>query len=153
MINMKIKAIVLSALLISGINSFAQEKKVLTNIGNDNSSKASFKFETEEYNFGTIEQGESITHEFKFVNTGNEPLIISNAEGSCGCTVPIYPKEPIMKNQSAAIKVTFNSTGKFGIQDKTVTLTSNAEQNPMIIHIKGTVEKQKDPTAPKENSN
>ena len=95
----------------------------------------------EEFSFGTIKQGESVTGEFKFTNIGNEPLIITNAEGSCGCTVPIFPKEPIMKNQSAVIKVTFNSTGKFGIQDKTVTITSNAVQNPMVLHVKGIVEK------------
>lgn len=115
---------------------------MLNNIGNDNDNQASFKFEKDEIDFGTIEQGESTTHEFKFTNTGSEPLIISKAEGSCGCTVPIFPKEPIMKNQTATIKVTFNSTGKSGIQDKTVTITSNAKQNPMIIHIKGTVLKQ-----------
>ena len=139
---MKIKTLILLAFIFSGINSFAQEKKVLNNIGNDNDNQASFKFEKDEIDFGTIEQGESTTHEFKFTNTGSEPLIISKAEGSCGCTVPIFPKEPILKNQSAFIKVTFNSTGKFGIQDKTVTITSNAKQNPMIIHIKGTVLKQ-----------
>lgn len=139
---MKIKTLILLAFIFSGINSFAQEKKVLNNIGNDNDNQASFKFEKDEIDFGTIEQGESTTHEFKFTNTGSEPLIISKAEGSCGCTVPIFPKEPIMKNQTATIKVTFNSTGKFGIQDKTVTITSNAKQNPMIIHIKGTVLKQ-----------
>ena len=139
---MKTKTLILTALLFSGINSYAQEKKVLNNLGNESEIQASFKFETEEYNFGSIEQGESITHEFKFLNTGSEPLIISKAEGSCGCTVPIFPKEPILKNQSAVIKVTFNSTGKFGIQDKTVTNVSNAKQNPMIIHIKGTVLKQ-----------
>ena len=93
-------------------------------------------------------QGESVTYDFKFTNTGSEPLIISKAEGSCGCTVPIWPKEPIMKGQTAGVKVTFNSTGKLGVQDKTVTLTSNAATNPMIIHIKGTVEK---PTLPSEN--
>ena len=139
---MKIKTLILLAFIFSGINSFAQEKKVLNNIGNDNDNQASFKFEKDEIDFGTIEQGESTTHEFKFTNTGSEPLIISKAEGSCGCTVPIFPKEPIMKNQTATIKVTFNSTGKFGIQDKTVTITSNAKQNPKIIHIKGTVLKQ-----------
>ena len=139
---MKIKILILAVLLFTGIFSFAQGKKVLDNIGNENDNQAGFKFDTEEYNFGTIEQGESITHEFKFINTGSEPLIISKAEGSCGCTVPIFPKEPILKNQSAVIKVTFNSTGKFGIQDKTVTITSNAKQSPMIIHIKGTVQKQ-----------
>lgn len=145
---MKIKTLILIAFIFSGINSFAQEKKVLNNIGNDNDNQASFKFEKDEIDFGTIEQGESTTHEFKFTNTGSEPLIISKAEGSCGCTVPIFPKEPIMKNQSATIKVTFNSTGKFGIQDKTVTITSNAKQSPMIIHIKGTVLKQAEQPSP-----
>ena len=145
---MKIKTLILIAFIFSGIHSFAQEKKVLNNIGNDNDNQASFKFEKDEFDFGTIEQGESTTHEFKFTNTGSEPLIISKAEGSCGCTVPIFPKEPILKNQSATIKVTFNSTGKFGIQDKTVTITSNAKQNPMIIHIKGTVLKQAEQPSP-----
>jgi hypothetical protein len=138
---MKIKSFLLSFLLVTSLTGFSQEKKTLDNIGNDNPNQPSFKFETEEFDFGKIVQGESVTHEFKFVNTGTEPLIISKAEGSCGCTVPIYPKEPIMKGQTQVIKVTFNSTGKSGVQDKTVTLTSNAKQNPMIIHIKGTVEK------------
>lgn len=138
---MKIKTILLSIILLSGLNSFGQEKKMLNNIGNENPNAAEYKFESEEHDFGTITQGESVTYEFKFINTGTEPLIISKAEGSCGCTVPIFPKEPIMKNQSAIIKVTFNSTGKSGMQDKTVTLTSNAKRNPMILHIKGNVEK------------
>ena len=60
---------------------------------------------------------------------------------SCGCTVPQWPKEPIMKGQSGTIKVTFNSTGKLGVQDRTVTITSNAKQNPMVLHLKGTVDK------------
>ncbi|MFN8144277.1 MAG: DUF1573 domain-containing protein [Bacteroidia bacterium] len=139
---MKIKFLLIAFALVCTLPSFAQdEKKVLTNIGNEDNNQASFKFETEEHNFGTITQGESVTYEFKFTNTGTEPLIISKAEGSCGCTVPIYPKEPIMRGQASAVKVTFNSTGKMGVQDKTVTLTSNAKQNPMIIHMKGTVEK------------
>ena len=143
----KIKYIVLATVL--GFTSLASAQNVkLSNIANDPSA-ADFKFEKEEYNFGEIMQGESVTYNFEFTNTGTEPLIISKAEGSCGCTVPIWPKEPIMKGQKAAIKVTFNSTGKLGVQDKTVTLTSNAEQNPMVIHIKGTVEK---PTLPGETN-
>lgn len=138
---MKIKSIALAILLFSSASTFAQDKKTLDNVGNVNVNQASFKFAEEEHNFGTITQGESVTHEFKFTNTGNEPLIISKAEGSCGCTVPTYPQQPILKGQSGIIKITFNSTGKMGIQDKTVTLTSNAVQNPYIIHIKGTVEK------------
>ncbi len=139
---MKLRSTLFILLLLSTFGGFAQEeKKVLSNIGNDDVNQASFKFETEEHNFGTITQGESVTYEFKFSNTGNEPIIITKAEGSCGCTVPVYPKEPIMKGQTSVIKVTFNSAGKMGVQDKTVTLTSNAKQNPMIIHMKGTVEK------------
>ena len=97
-------------------------------------------FEVEEYNFGTIKQGESVTREFSFTNTGKEALIISNAQGSCGCTVPQYPKEPIVSKGKNSIKVTFNSAGKMGMQDKTVTITSNAKNSPKVLHLKGTVE-------------
>jgi len=142
---MKIKSLLLALFIGLTTVGFAQEKKTLDNLANDPNA-ADFKFETEEYNFGSIVQGESVTYEFKFTNSGTEPLIISKAEGSCGCTVPIWPKEPIMKGQTSTIKVTFNSTGKMGVQDKTVTLTSNAKQNTRVIHIKGTVEKPADPT-------
>src|SRR6478735_7201470 len=77
-----------------------------------NPNAPEFKFEVEEYNFGTIKQGESVTYKFNFNNTGKDPLIISEAHGSCGCTVPVWPKEPIKKGDKAQIKVTFNSTGK-----------------------------------------
>lgn len=105
-----------------------------------NPNAPSFKFEKEEYNFGTIKQGEIVNYEFKFKNVGKEPLIISEAHGSCGCTVPNYPKEPIKPGESAVIKVTFNSAGKSAMQDKTVTLTSNAKEGQKILHLKGTVE-------------
>ncbi|HLG35185.1 MAG TPA: DUF1573 domain-containing protein [Bacteroidia bacterium] len=105
-----------------------------------NPNAPDFKFNEEEFNFGTIKQGESVTHEFSFVNTGKEPLIIASAAGSCGCTVPEYPKQAIMKGDKATIKVTFNSAGKMGMQDKTVTIQSNAKTNPKVIHIKGNVE-------------
>lgn len=96
-------------------------------------------FEVLEYNFGTIKQGEVVTREFKFKNTGREPLIINNAIGSCGCTVPDYPKEPIKPGGSGVIKVTFNSAGKMGQQDKTVTLTYDTDKT-IVLHIKGNVE-------------
>lgn len=150
---MKNKFLLLLSMVLIGFSSVAQDKKVLDNIANENSNQAEFNFEVAEHNFGTIKQGESSTYEFKFTNTGNEPLIISKAEGSCGCTVPLYPKEPIMKGQTATVKVTFNSAGKLGVQDKTVTITSNAKTNPMVLHMKGTVEKPAEPaTAPATNS-
>ena len=103
-------------------------------------STSEMTFEVEEYNFGTIKQGEAVTREFTFTNTGKEDLIITNAQGSCGCTVPTWPKEPIKKAAKGVIKVTFNSAGKMGLQDKTVTITSNAKNSPRVIHLKGTVE-------------
>ena len=81
-----------------------------------------------------------MTHLFTFTNTGKEPLIITSAAGSCGCTVPEWPKEPIKKGDKGTVKVTFNSAGKMGMQDKTVTIQSNAKTNPKVIHIKGNVE-------------
>ncbi|MCC7051111.1 MAG: DUF1573 domain-containing protein [Bacteroidia bacterium] len=107
---------------------------------NDNPNAPEFKFEKEEYNFGTIKQGESVTYEFKFTNTGKDPLIITEAHGSCGCTQPEFPKEPIKKGQPGILKVTFNSSGKMGAQDKTITITSNAKIPTKILHIKGTIE-------------
>jgi hypothetical protein len=115
--------------------SFAQDAAT-----KPNPNAADFKFEKEVYEFGSIKQGESVTYEFKFKNSGKEPLIITNASGSCGCTVPVWPKEPVKKGETGIIKVTFNSTGKMGAQDKTVTITSNAKTNPMVLHIKGNVE-------------
>lgn len=106
----------------------------------ENKNAAEMTFTAEEFNFGTIKQGESVTHEFTFTNDGKEDLIITNAQGSCGCTVPLYPKEPIKKGATGTIKVTFNSAGKMGMQDKTVTITSNAKNSPRILHLKGTVE-------------
>ncbi len=107
----------------------------------ENKNQAEFKFDVLEYNYGTIKQGESVTYNFKFTNIGKEPLVITSAHGSCGCTVPDWPKEPIKKGDKGEIKVTFNSAGKMGPQDKTVTINSNAKTNPLILHIKGNVDK------------
>src|SRR5438105_3608483 len=89
----------------------------------ENKNAADFKFDVEEYNFGTIKQGDKVTYDFNFVNIGKEPLVITEAHGSCGCTVPSWPKEPVAKGAKGVIHVEFNSTGKMGMQDKTVTIT------------------------------
>ena len=133
------KLLLIGFVLANLSQGFAQEKKQLLDVANDN-NKPQFKFEAEEYNFGTVKSGDEVSYEFNFTNLGNEPIIITEAHGSCGCTVPIYPKEPIVKNQKSKIKVTFNSAGKMGMQDKTVTITSNAVQSPMVLDIKGSVE-------------
>ena len=96
-------------------------------------------FEKESYDFGKIKQGETVQYNFKFKNTGKTPLIISNATATCGCTVPEIPKDPILPGAEGSIKVVFDSTGKIGMQDKIITVTSNG--NPAIneVHIVGEI--------------
>jgi hypothetical protein len=109
------------------------------------------KFEALEINYGDIEKGADGVRNFKFTNTGAAPLIISNAQGSCGCTVPTYPKEPIMPGESAEIKVKYD-TNRIGAFTKYVTLTTNAtNETSTKLQIHGTVNPEAAPTpdAPK----
>lgn len=96
-------------------------------------------FNETEFNFGKVKAGEKVQHEYVFKNTGKEPLVISNAKGSCGCTVPEWPKEPIAPGASGKIKVEFDSKGKSGPQTKQVTITANTDPVQSIIYIKGDV--------------
>lgn len=95
-------------------------------------------FDKLEYSFGTIKQGDVVTYDFMFKNTGKEPLVINNAEGSCGCVVANWPKEPIKPGGDNKIKVTFNSAGKLYKQDKTVTITYDTDKT-IVLHMKGNV--------------
>ncbi len=102
---------------------------------------AVIRFETPNYSFGTVNQGEKVSYSYKFKNDGKSPLIITNAEASCGCTVPEVPKEPIKPGEEGEIKVVFNSEGKVGLQDKVVTVTSNGEPNVIALHLTGEVQR------------
>ena len=142
------KLILTGTLALASVIAFAQDNKPAASAPPtgqatevDQKNMADFKFEADTFDFGTIKQGDVVTHEFKFSNAGKEPLVITGAHGSCGCTVPEWPKEPIKKGTKSSIKVTFNSAGKQGDQIKTVTINSNAKQNPKIIYIKGKVNK------------
>jgi Protein of unknown function (DUF1573) len=88
--------------------------------------------------YGTIEKGGEPLRKFEFTNTGTEPLIIKNAKGSCGCTVPTYPKEPIMPGESNVIEVRYD-TNRVGAINKTVTLTTNEATDTKTLTIKGEV--------------
>jgi len=99
----------------------------------------SIKFENDVFDFGKIVVGEKINHSFKFKNTGKIPLIISNAVASCGCTVPDWPKLPIKPNESAKIDIVFNTVGKMGLQDKTITITANTQPNTLKVHLIGEI--------------
>lgn len=100
---------------------------------------ASLNFEKNNFDFGKIKQGEKVTHEFKFTNKGSEPLIISSATATCGCTVPEYPKEPIAPGAGGIIKVVFDSAGKSGMQHKVVTITANTTPAATEIYLTGEI--------------
>jgi hypothetical protein len=100
---------------------------------------AVMKFEFDSHDFGKIKQGDKVTYEFKFTNTGKSPLIISNATATCGCTTPEWPHTPLQPGEGGAIKVTFNSTGKSGLQDKLITVTANTNPAQSMVHLIGEV--------------
>lgn len=96
-------------------------------------------FEKDAIDYGTIKQDADGNRVFKFKNEGSTPLIISEAHGSCGCTVPTYPKEPIMPGQTGEIKVHYD-THRVGPFSKSVTVNSNAANSPVVLKISGTVD-------------
>jgi hypothetical protein len=103
------------------------------------------EYETMVHDFGEIKEGDMVKYSFKFKNTGSEPLVISDAKGSCGCTVPDWPREPIAPGASAEIKVEFDSKGK-GTEDgskqtKRVTVTANTNPAQTYLTISGVVKK------------
>ncbi|MFN0032990.1 MAG: DUF1573 domain-containing protein [Flavobacteriales bacterium] len=102
--------------------------------------KTTLKFDKTEHDFGKLKQGDKVQCVFKVTNTGNEALVIEDAKGSCGCTVPEYPKEPIPPGQTRDITVKFDSTGKSKNQQKTVTLTCNTEPMQTAVSIKSWVD-------------
>ena len=147
-IKMKQLILLLVSLALVSCNSSSDEKTITTDLvnspltANSNAEKVltpNIEMLETSYNFGEIQQGESVTHDFILKNTGEADLIISAAKGSCGCTVPEWPKNPIAKGEEATIKVTFNSAGKSGKQNKTVTLVSNAIPNTKVLTINGNV--------------
>lgn len=98
-----------------------------------------FEFKQTEFDFGTIEQGETVSYVFKFKNTGDAPLLITEAKGSCGCTVPFFPKAPVMPGESSEIEIEFNTKGKLGKQAKRVTITANTNPAQTFLTMNGTV--------------
>ncbi|KGO93748.1 DUF1573 domain-containing protein [Flavobacterium subsaxonicum] len=98
------------------------------------------KFETMDHDFGTINAGEKVNYTYKFKNEGTAPLLISDAKASCGCTVPSYTKEPVQPGATGEVQVIFDSTGKSGDVQKTVTLTLNTEKGTETLNFKAKIE-------------
>lgn len=118
------------------------------------SKGAKIKFSKEVHDYGTVKYGGDGTCTFEFTNEGNEALVISNAKGSCGCTVPEWPKEPIAPGASASVKVKYD-TNRPGAINKSVTITSNAvnvDGGIVTVRIKGEVMPAPDSGVPSNNS-
>lgn len=126
------KSIVLCLSLIIGLSLYTQAfDTVKEAIG------AAFAWEKTSHNFGKIPQGVPVEAIFTFTNSGDAPIVITNAKGSCGCTVPEYPTQPIAPGASAEIKAVFNAAA-VGVFNKTVTITANTNK-PAVLYIKGEV--------------
>ncbi len=131
---------------IFGISMNAQEKvttvkKAVETVKKVDPNAPVFEFERKIVDYGAIEKGSEGIYDFKFKNVGKSPLIISNVKGSCGCTVPSAPKEPIMPGASGVIQVKYD-TNRVGPISKTITITSNASEPKKVIRVKGLVKKE-----------
>jgi len=104
---------------------------------NAQTKPAEFKFEKELHDFGKIALNKAATVEFKFTNVGDQPLILTKVETTCGCTVPEYTQTPVKKGESGVIKVTYNPTGAAMPFSKSITITSNAKTTTKVLYIKG----------------
>lgn len=132
------------AFLLFSIFTFAQVNEIESPPANPSPQtiedfSTTIEFEETEFDFGTVTEGETVRYTYKFKNTGNQLLIIKNAKGSCGCTVPSWPKEPLAPGETAEMLVEFNTKGKNGRQSKRVTITANTDPIQTFLTIKGEV--------------
>jgi Protein of unknown function (DUF1573) len=131
------KLLMAAALIVLAFGAFSQS----TTTANQNGPVLTWDKTT--HDFGVIAQGDVVEHTFKFANTGNEPLIITNVQVSCGCTTPKgWPRDPVMPGGKGELTVAFNSTGKMGLQNKPVTIVSNALNDTKISFTTEVVEKK-----------
>ncbi len=146
---MKISHFLLTALLFIMLGCGSNNSTTITSADVKNPNSASgnvdmsqlpqFEFATEEHDFGKLGQGEKVSYTFKFKNVGKSDLIISDAKATCGCTVADYPKVPIKPGAESSIVITFNTEGKKGIQNKSVTLVANTQPNTKVLTIKAEI--------------
>ena len=146
--NSKNKMKKLALLLFIGCIGLSINAQEATKVSDPNAPK--FKFETKTVDFGNIEQGSERVRVLSFTNIGKSPLIISNVKGSCGCTVPSVPKEPIMPGKSGEITVNYD-TNRIGQISKTITISSNADRTSITIPVRGKINKKSSVTILEEH--
>ena len=132
------KKLLLLTIFAAGFSTTTIHAQPQTTPGIDPSAPV-MTFENDTIDFGTVKEGTSVERDFVFKNTGKTPLIITSASGSCSCTVPHYPEQPIAPGKTGVIHVVFNSAGKMGVQNKTATIVSNSSDGSIVLVLKGTV--------------
>ena len=136
---------VAASVLVSCGNSGAKDTENTDSLAaNEASALGTGKIEFAEsaFDFGQVKEGETVEHVYTFTNSGTSPIILSQVSASCGCTTPSYTQTPILPGKSGEIKVSFDSNGQVGKQQKIVTVVSNAENNVTTIQLKGEVLKK-----------
>jgi hypothetical protein len=98
-----------------------------------------FEFKETTHDIGTVIQGEKVTFAYKFKNTGNHDLLIAKVTASCGCTATTYPKHPIKPGEESVVTITFDSEGRLGVQNKSVSIVANTQPNVNLLRIKAKI--------------
>lgn len=129
---------VIALVELSGVSKTALIHKFGGDDRSDNTAakelpKTKMTFDNKQFDFGTITEGDKPVHAFRFTNTGSNPLVISDATPSCGCTVASFPKQPIPPGGTGEIVVNFNSANRVGHQHKNIMIYSNAEEDASSI--------------------
>lgn len=125
--------------LISGCGGSDKKSKDISLLPSSDSGTAVIQFNTMEHDFGAITAGEKVAYVFNFTNTGTASLVINSASTSCGCTVPQFSKKPLSPGQKGTLEVVFDSSGREGLQTKTITVQSNASVPVIILTIRADV--------------
>ncbi|HNX43896.1 MAG TPA: DUF1573 domain-containing protein [Bacteroidales bacterium] len=152
---MKKVVLSLAVSMLVSVAVFAQQNATISSASKPaaNPNAPVITFEKTTHDYGTVTKGGDGTCEFKFTNTGVEPLILSNCTASCGCTVPDWPREPILKGKSSVVKVKYD-TNRIGGINKTINVVSNANNSPVQLRIIGNVVDKSAATAyPEKNLN
>jgi hypothetical protein len=105
----------------------------------ENPNAGVFKFVTTNHDFGNVPEGPAAIFEYEFINTGHEPIVISDVQKSCGCTTPDWTKEPILPGKKGKITASFDTKGRVGNFNKTLTVVSNAQQSNFQLTFGGVV--------------
>jgi hypothetical protein len=126
---------ILTTVIASGCTNATGHKSNGSDADSNSSGKSKIVFKEYQHDFGKVNEGEKLSYTFLFDNTGTSDLIISSASTTCGCTVPKYDRKPISPGASGSLEVVFNTSGRSGMQTKTITVKSNASTPVVLLKI------------------